>query len=114
METFSDNMQLIGLELFDAAFAVPPGTEDDVKRRFMTLFVHESDRRRGGSAEVLRASNMLGESFALKRLHLDKRDAGATPQGTPVRKELRHSASSGSDTFGTPDYVTQGHMSAFY
>ena len=124
MPTFSSDMQILDLELFDAAFAVAPGKEDEVKRRFMTLLVHVEGRHRGGTAEVCRATNAQGEVFALKRLRAASQDADPTMpspfarQDTPVRKELRHSAGSGSGSThgssGTPDYVTQGHIAAFY
>ena len=125
MPTFTDSLQIVDLELFDAAFAIAPGDEDEVKRRFMTLFAHETGMRRGGSAEVCLVSNARGERFALKRLHVashipDTSQESPQPTGPaatqPKRKELRHSVGS-SGTHGhspTPDYVTQGHVAAFY
>ena len=121
MPAFADTLQIVDLELFDAAFAVAPGDEDDIKRRFMTLFSHETGMRRGGSAEVCLVSNTRGERFALKRLHTAP-DGDGIPapaqanNGVPQRKELRHSVgSSGTPgTAPTPDYVTQGHVAAFY
>ena len=117
MATFTDsNITIVNLELFDAAFAVVPGTEDEVIRRFMTLFVYEDERRRGGSADVCRSTNALGETFALKRLRVTRgSDSGSNSLSTPARRELRHLDSSGANqALGTPDYVTTGHMAAFY
>ena len=121
MLTFDDTLRLVDLELFDAAFAVAPSDEEDVRRRFMTLFASESARHRGGSADVCRATNIAGEEFALKELHIMSSEAGESAQqheaGTPPRphKELRHSVgSSGATPSGTPDYVTRGHVAAFY
>lgn len=37
---------------------------DSYKRRFGTLFVDESTRRRGGIGSVVRATNVLGEQLA--------------------------------------------------
>ena len=115
MTTFTDSLQLIDLELFDAAFAITPGTENEVKRRFMTLFAHEDGQHRGGSAEVCRVTNTRGETFALKRLRASEVQQPARQESAaPTRKELRHSAS-GSDTpVPTPEYVTPGHVTAFY
>lgn len=125
MPTFTDSLQIVDLELFDAAFAIAPGDEDEVKRRFMTLFAHETGMRCGGSAEVCLVSNARGERFALKRLHVasplpNTSQESPQPPGPgaaqPMRKELRHSVGS-SGTPGhspTPDYVTQGHVAAFY
>ena len=123
MATFTNsNITIVNLELFDAAFAVVPGTEDEVIRRFMTLFVYEDERRRGGSADVCRTTNALGETFALKRLRTagdsgsrSGSSSGSNAPMAPIRRELRHLDSSGSNqASGTPDYVTTGHMAAFY
>ena len=118
MTEFTDSIiTIVNLELFDAAFAVAPGTEDDVIRRFMTLFVYEDERRRGGSADVCLATNTLGETFALKRLRVARESGSGTGSAsTPVRRELRHlgNSSGSSQPSGTPDYVTRGHVAAFY
>ena len=110
-------MQLVELELFDAAFVVSPDAEDDVRRRFMTLFSAPSTRRRGGSSELVRATNVLGEQFALKRLRVATANgSGQTPSGSAHRRLLRHSigGSPSSTPSGTPDYVTEGHVAAFW
>ena len=120
------DISILDLELFDAAFAVAPGQEDATRRRFMTLFVHEGYTRRGGSADVCKATNAQGEAFALKRLHAAKSQSGSkgaqtgNATGSGARKQLRSSlGSSGSAGLSggsspTPDYVTQGHIAAFY
>ena len=51
---------------------------DSYKRRFGTLFVDESTRRRGGIGSVVRATNVLGEQFALKTLVIPERDERAS------------------------------------
>ena len=123
------DITILDLELFDAAFAVAPGQEDATRRRFMTLFVHEGHTRRGGSADVCKATNAMGETFALKRLH-SATGAGSAPGNQPqsgpstasgARKQLRSSLGSSDAPVGftgsgspTPDYVTQGHIAAFY
>ena len=121
MPLFDDTISLLDLELFDAAFAISPSSEDDARRRFMTLFLHEGSERHGGSADVCKATNTRGEVFAVKRLHLPPDEmallSGSTPStpGTPRRKEIRHSVgSSGSAAGATPDYATSGHVAAFY
>lgn len=140
------DITILDLELFDAAFAIAPGQEDATRRRFMTLFVHEGHTRRGGSADVCKATNAMGETFALKRLHAASgRPSGSEPKSgqgaSGARKQLRSSlgsgpaagsgaagalgsgsgasrAAGGSGTPGSaspvPDYVTQGHVAAFY
>ncbi|MDO4889937.1 MAG: WG repeat-containing protein [Coriobacteriaceae bacterium] len=66
---FTDNMQIIELDSFDTAFPVPPGGEDDAKRRFMTLFAAaDSQARAGGTSVVYPVQSFSGERFALKRL----------------------------------------------
>lgn len=115
MISFDDTLQIVSLELFDAAFPVSRENEDEVRQRFMTLFAHDEGRHRGGSAEVRKVTNVLGETFALKRLRLTETQDEPEPPSTPVRKELRHSISgSNSGTSSTPDYVTAGHMAAFF
>ena len=74
MQAFED-IQIVSLELFDAAFPVAPHDEADVKRRFMTLFVAGRGQR-GGSGNVSKATNAQGEAFALKRLK-DANQAGS-------------------------------------
>ena len=129
MPQMPTDITILDLELFDAAFAVAPGQEDATRRRFMTLFVHEGHTRRGGSADVCKATNAMGETFALKRLHAATgADSGSSsqPQSGPdapsrARKQLRSSLGSSGTPAGssgsnspTPDYVTQGHIAAFY
>lgn len=118
MNIFHEDMQIVELELFDAAFAVSPDDEDDVRRRFMTLIAAPSSRQRGGSSEILRVTNVMGERFALKRLrvsHAEKDDA-PVPAMPSHRKELRRTidGSSSPTPATTPDYVTQGHVAAFW
>ena len=67
---FSEDIQVLSLTLFDAAFPVAPEMEEEVKRRFMTLFAHSGSMRRGGSAQIVQASNMFGETFAVKQLRV--------------------------------------------
>ena len=117
MVAYLEDITLLDLELFDAAFAIAPGGEDDAKRRFMTLFV-QGGRRWGGSANVSKATNAQGETFAVKQLRRDGASTGPSAEASPRRpgqsgayKQLRHTAG-GSST--TPDYLTQGHVAAFY
>ena len=104
---------IISLELFDAAFPVPPGSEDETKRRFMTLFQSDDVVKRGGSAGVSKVTNAQGETFALKQLNVDTaQTTGHSPASR--KKVLRASAGSLDSTSSLPDYVTQGHVAAFY
>ena len=146
---FSGDIQLINLELFDAAFPVAPGEDGTIQRRFMTLFAQDARIHRGSGGEVLKVSNAQGETFALKRLTVakiegmanDGSNAAATSArlsdtvadlGTiasdnystceavvekPVdskKKILRSSFSGTASLADIPDYVTQGHATAFY
>ena len=162
---FSYDIEILSLDVFDAAFLVAPGEEEAVRRRFMTLFVQSDGTRRGGSAEVLKASNADGEAFAVKRMRSlkgrpgsegDGKDSaasdaqgaslnGADPEdganassgpsadlgegvsdaystrvsessgdGTRSGKVLSGSVSRSGSRSPTPDYVTAGHVAAFY
>lgn len=135
---YLEDIEIVGLELFDAAFLVEPGNDDAVKRRFMTLFAQGSRTLRGGSAEVLRVTNAAGEVFAVKRLRRTGLSGGANASsevagssaeetrgssptsgsgGSERRKLLRSSMSRsarGVSQSATPDYVTAGHVAAFY
>lgn len=59
------------------AFEIPQTMDDADRaaylRRFVTLFVDEGSRRRGGIGRVERATNAFGEQFALKTLVLPER-----------------------------------------
>ena len=64
--------QLIELASFDATFAVAPGEEEDVKRRYTTLLADDAGTKRlGTSSTVYRVSNTECETFALKVLKAD-------------------------------------------
>lgn len=135
MVEFREDIEVVELELFDAAEPIAPGAEDEARRRFMTLFAHAESGRRGGSADVVLATNAQGEHFAMKRLHVkgpsDRQTA--QPLGASAanrRKELRNSlessgasepnrasaqdGSSARDASPTPDYITEGHAAAFF
>ncbi|MDO4532375.1 MAG: WG repeat-containing protein [Coriobacteriia bacterium] len=118
MGQFTQDIRILDLELFDAAFAVTPGTEDAAKRRFMTLFLQEDSGHRGGSANVYKATNVMGEAFAVKMLHPATSSGTASNSGasSPKRKRLRASFSSDASSAkgATPDYVTKEHVAAFY
>ena len=118
MGDFTQDIRILDLELFDAAFAVTPGTEEQTKRRFMTLFLQEGSGHRGGSANVYQATNAMGEALAVKMLHPALSSGSASSNGTnsPKRKQLRASLDSGAspNRGTTPDYVTKGHVAAFY
>lgn len=72
------SLELLELDSFDTAFAVSAGRRAEVRRRFMTLFVDAgASRAYGSSGYVCKAFNSMGETFAVKRLRLDR---SATPQ----------------------------------
>ena len=82
MGDFTQDIRILDLELFDAAFAVTPGTEEQTKRRFMTLFLQEGSGHRGGSANVYQATNAMGEALAVKMLHPALSSGSASSTGT--------------------------------
>ena len=81
---YSADMQIIEFDSFETAFPVRPGKEGAVKRRFMTLFTHDSDQAQvGGTSYVCKASSFTGETFAVKRLLASAgipKDANLTPE----------------------------------
>ena len=80
--------QLLELNSFDTAFAVPLAEEDDVKRRYMTLLVEEGEVHRGASSVVLKVSNTECTPFALKVLSTDDLVGDEREQLLPVRTKL--------------------------
>lgn len=67
--------QIVELDTFDTAFAVRPGEEREVRRRFMTLLVSpEPAPQRGAVSTVVRVENTECVPFALKTLRLDVGD----------------------------------------
>lgn len=60
--------RVVSVAHFEPAAGMQGEALDSYKRRFGTLFVDESTRRRGGIGSVVRATNVLGEQFALKTL----------------------------------------------
>ena len=69
MISFGQDIQLVDLELFDAAFPVAPGTEDDVRRRFMTLFAEFGELKSGSpdspeaQAQVRKLQSFITENM---------------------------------------------------
>lgn len=66
--------RVVSVAHFEPAAGMQGEALDSYKRRFGTLFVDESTRRRGGIGSVVRATNVLGEQFALKTLVIPERD----------------------------------------
>ena len=60
--------RVLHLDGFEPAEALSPGEADAYERRFVTLLQEPGAPRVGGSASVLRVSNLWGETFALKVL----------------------------------------------
>ena len=139
MDGFSEDIRIVTLELFDAAFPVAPDEEERTKQRFMTLFQHEEGSRRGGGSSVHMVTNLFGETFALKRYHvlgLSGEQAQNSARSLSKKKSLRKSGGladvdgvflnaggsfsgangmlSGNSGSATPYYVTQGHVAVLY
>ena len=70
--------RVVSVAHFEPAAGMQGEALDSYKRRFGTLFVDESTRRRGGIGSVGRATNVLGEQFALKTLVIPERDERAS------------------------------------
>ena len=70
--------RVVSVAHFEPAAGMQGEALDSYKRRFGTLFVDESTRRRGGIGSVVRATNVLGEQFALKTLVIPERDERAS------------------------------------
>ena len=70
--------RVVSVTQFEPAVGMQGAALDSYKRRFSTLFVDESTRRRGGIGSVVRATNVLGEQFALKTLVVPERDERAS------------------------------------
>ena len=78
--------QLIELASFDATFAVAPGEEEDVKRRYTTLLADDAGTKRlGTSSTVYRVSNTECETFALKVLKADDLEGEERGRMLPLR-----------------------------
>ena len=95
---------IIELDSFDTAFPVDPGGEDDVKRRFMTLFSQINEPVRvGGTSYVSKVASYTGETFALKRLML----AGVVPEGTMMTPEESERITTGTIAAFREEYKNQ-------
>lgn len=70
--------RVVSVAHFEPAAGMQGEALDSYKRRFGTLFIDESTRRRGGIGSVVRATNVLGEQFALKTLVIPERDERAS------------------------------------
>lgn len=70
--------RVVSVAHFEPAAGMQGEALDSYKRRFGTLFVDESTRRRGGIGSVVCATNVLGEQFALKTLVIPERDERAS------------------------------------
>ena len=73
--------RMVRLEGFEEPFRMAEPERETYHRRFGILFVDDSSARRGGLGTVVRATNALGETCALKTLN------------TPVRAEHEDDAS---------------------
>lgn len=58
--------QIIHVDSFEPAVALPQAEQDAYKRRFVTLFQESGAKKTGGIGEVAPVSNLWGEVFALK------------------------------------------------
>lgn len=76
-DPFSD-ARVVSVARFEPAAGMQGEALDSYKRRFGTLFIDESTRRRGGIGSVVCATNVLGEQFALKTLVIPERDGLAS------------------------------------
>ena len=66
-------MRLVHVDDFESPIALDDAQRDAYLRRFVTLFADEAHARRGGIGRVTRATNAMGEAFALKTLVLPDR-----------------------------------------
>jgi serine/threonine protein kinase len=73
IERSERGMRLVHIEEFESPVALDGEQRDAYLRRFVTLFVDEAHVRRGGIGRVARATNAMGEAFALKTLVLPER-----------------------------------------
>ena len=73
-DAWMDGRRIAHIEAFEPAAALGDDQREAYARRFVTLFVDDGTRRRGGVGVVVRAENAYGEEFALKTLALPRRD----------------------------------------
>ena len=73
IERSERGMRLVHVDDFESPVSLEGADRDAYLRRFVTLFVDELHARRGGIGRVMRATNALGETFALKTLVLPDR-----------------------------------------
>ncbi|HIS39358.1 MAG TPA: protein kinase [Candidatus Aphodovivens avistercoris] len=96
--------RVLHLDGFEPAEALPPAEAEAYERRFVTLLQEPGAPRVGGSASVLRVSNLWGETFALKVLS-DAPAAGAASAG--------ERAAEGSEAAESPEAQRAAREEAF-
>ncbi len=91
IERSSRGTRLVHIDEFEAPIALEGGRREAYLRRFVTLFVDEGRVRRGGIGRVMRTTNAMGETFALKTLVLPERvdAADEAEHGARIRSLTR-------------------------
>lgn len=98
--------RMVRLEGFEEPFRMAGPEREAYRRRFGILFVDDSSARRGGLGTVVRATNALGETCALKTLNTPARAEHEDDASFAARVELAHAA------FRT-EYESHRSLSAF-
>lgn len=84
--------RLLRLEGLEEPYRMADSEREAYHRRFGLLFVDDSSARRGGLGTVVRATNALGETCALKTLNTPVRAEGEDDASFAARVELAHTA----------------------
>lgn len=84
--------RMVRLEGFEEPFRMAEPERETYHRRFGILFVDDSSARRGGLGTVVRATNALGETCALKTLNAPVRAEHEDDASFAARVDLAHTA----------------------
>ena len=84
--------RMVRLEGFEEPFRMAEPERETYHRRFGILFVDDSSARRGGLGTVVRATNALGETCALKTLNTPVRAEHEDDVSFAARVDLAHTA----------------------
>lgn len=84
--------RMVRLEGFEEPFRMAEPEREAYHRRFGILFVDDSSARRGGLGTVVRATNALGETCALKTLNTPVRAEHEDDASFAARVDLAHTA----------------------
>lgn len=90
--SFVRGARMVRLERFEEPYRMGDPEREAYRRRFSILFVDDSSARRGGLGTVMRATNALGETCALKTMNMPRRAEHEDDATFAARIELAHAA----------------------